>query len=87
MTMTHAFLPPADLTVLLDELIDGEEEIEALLVIAQGRAHIIQVALHEEEERQPITAMFVDDVTAAPPLKSGRSKESQYGNSARAAHV
>ena len=87
MTMTHAFLPPADLTVLLDELIDGEEEIEALLVIAQGRAHIIQVALHEEEERQPIPAMFVDDVTPAPPLKSGRSKESWYGNSARPARV
>ena len=87
MTMTHAFLPPADLAVLLDELIDGEEEMEALSVIAQGRAHIIQVALHEEEERQPITAMFVDDVTAAPPLKSGRSKESRYSNLARAARV
>ena len=87
MTMMHAFLPPADLTVLLDELIDGEEEIEALLVIAQGRAHIIQVALHEEEERQPITAMFVDDVTAAPPLKCGSSEESRGGNSVRASRV
>ena len=79
--MTHALYPPelnpAQLAVLLNELVEGEQEMEAAIVIAQGRAQMIQMALEEEERHQEPTRVegYVEQVV---PLYSNQEFKAHF---------